>query len=321
MEQILETALRDPLGYLIGLLGILASITIYFRSKSRVDLRFVYKHIREVSRISSAHRKIKVTFEKNEVPRVTRTLICIWNNGRRPLRRDDIPKNDRLTFTLHDPKADVEILDFDILKVVRPSTNFTVKGHADAPGVVLDFDYLDRRDGAIIEIQHTGTADASLVLGGVILGPHKVVKVNEKVFFRPFARDLFSTFWEQIFQGPRLVSISFAIALLLSLYQATTLPERPPTIVAIDGIRPKVISELRSEGFRSTQADSLAERMLDHLPKAETPTGLKAIGWIMAFSSTLALWVSWPRTPIPSNLLPGFEFPRWFLWLRLGGKT
>ena len=66
------------------------------KTQLQIELHIIYIHRKEISKISGINRKIKVLYGESEVDRVTTTTIAIWNKGRKPLKREDVPQNDPL---------------------------------------------------------------------------------------------------------------------------------------------------------------------------------------------------------------------------------
>jgi hypothetical protein len=111
-------------------------------------------------------RGIEVTFRGERVPVVSRTLVAVWNDGREPIRQVDVPNSAPLT--IHVDGAD-RILDMTIVAVTRPEIGFHARVEPPRQ-VVLSFDHLDHKDGATVEILHTGPNPYRVGLTGDVIG-------------------------------------------------------------------------------------------------------------------------------------------------------
>ncbi len=96
---------------------------------------------------------VRILFDGQEVPHIMRTLVWVWNAGNSTLRGEDIVSKDQLRLAYN---SKTQVLSVRVLKVTREALGF-VAAPGDIPSMVfINFDYLDRKDGALIEILHTG---------------------------------------------------------------------------------------------------------------------------------------------------------------------
>lgn len=116
---------------------------------------------------------VQVLYKDTPVPRLTSTLLFIWNDGQAPIRRNDISARDPLRFEL---EGDGAILDVSIVKVSRSANQFGAHVVANSPSVIeCEFDFLDREDGAVVQILHTAQA-SRLKPSGTIIGTPEGIK-------------------------------------------------------------------------------------------------------------------------------------------------
>jgi len=180
-------------GFFIGLLGIVLSIYLFKKGIEAKDPRFHFRTFKNIYKLSDEEdSKIKIMYGREEVSRVFTTYVWIWNNGKKPINKADIPEQSKLKITLHDEKFNPKILDYKVAKVSRSEINFFAS-NGEENTLVLNFDFLDHYDGAVLEIQHTGSSETELDSDGIILGAPeglKEIKTNNKnsVFTRGFIR-------------------------------------------------------------------------------------------------------------------------------------
>lgn len=127
------------------------------------------------SAVLSPH--VQVLHQGQNVPQVTLTRLVFWNAGREPIRAEDIAQGDPVKVRL---AKDTHVIHASAARVTRDSVKFSV--HAtpfDAvPGEVsLRFDFLDHKDGARVDILHTGLEGDAVQITGTIIGAgDKIVK-------------------------------------------------------------------------------------------------------------------------------------------------
>jgi hypothetical protein len=181
-------AILAIVGTIFGISGIILTTIFFIKSKIRIIPIISYHNRNEVSKLSNANRKISVLFKNNQVPQVTTTVVWFWNKGKKPLKRDDIPLNEQITiffeyFRYSDKELntdeEINILDFNIIKTSRNSSNVKLIQGEMPNSLILDFDYFDNDDGVVFEVQHTGDANTTLRMDGVILGPKKKIKIHK----------------------------------------------------------------------------------------------------------------------------------------------
>ena len=170
-------------GFFIGLLGIVLSIYLFKKGIEAKDPRFHFRTYTNISKLSDDEdSKIKITYGLEEVSRVFTTYVWVWNNGKKPIYKSDIPPQSNIKITLHDERYNPKILDFKVAKVSRSEINFIATNGGENT-LVINFDFLDQNDGAVLEIQHTGSSKTELISDGIILGAPeglKVIKTNIK---------------------------------------------------------------------------------------------------------------------------------------------
>ena len=166
-------------GFIIGILGILLSFYLYKKGQEKKDPRCLYKTYRNISRLSdNQDSKIKIFYDQKEVSRVFTTYIWIWNNGKKPINKSDIPSQSNIIITLNDDEFTPEILDFQVIKTTRDAINFSVERYSET-SLVISFDFLDQDDGAILEVQHKGSGETDFLITGIILGVPDGIKIIE----------------------------------------------------------------------------------------------------------------------------------------------
>lgn len=111
---------------------------------------------------------INVLYDGISIPRLTKTLVIIWNNGENTINGADIVPKDPLRLQVG---SDGEILSISLLKTSRAVTDFQIaSGESAATNeAVLKFDFFDANDGVVVEILHTST-DRQPRISGTLRG-------------------------------------------------------------------------------------------------------------------------------------------------------
>ncbi|TVQ12310.1 MAG: hypothetical protein EA368_04060 [Leptolyngbya sp. DLM2.Bin27] len=103
------------------------------------------------------------------------TRVALWNAGDDVIKgKDDIYPEDQLRITFENPTLNIEC---KLLYVsgkgerIRPS--FYPKNNGSLPeGILIEFDFLDQREGLVLQIMHQSSRQ-NLVIEGKMISPHQ----------------------------------------------------------------------------------------------------------------------------------------------------
>jgi hypothetical protein len=173
------TDIWGPLGAILGLVGIvIGGVLAWWFARGP---RLVMQASGSTLVSTPSDQRIKVLYEGEQVPRVTQSLVWLWREGRGTIRGSDVVTADPITIRV--PPGD-RILDAAILAQSKPTNAVNVQLDVDGPeaGARLAFEYLDPRQGAVIEVLHTAESPESVELIGTIMGvPKGIVRVRQGV--------------------------------------------------------------------------------------------------------------------------------------------
>lgn len=218
MQTILNNA-----GVAVGVIGIAATIWVALRSRERKEPRVYIANDRKIALSMDAPSELQLLYHGKQIPTLTSTYVWLWNEGRRPIRRDDIAPSQPIRIQLGQGELDPEILEVVVRKTTRESIAF--KAVAVAQGTVeLSFDFLDYRDGALVEILHNLGSLAKADVSGVILGCPKGISVTRSEargelvssFVFPLQRDWKQLRRRRVVKG--ILSAALVVAILLFYY-------------------------------------------------------------------------------------------------------
>lgn len=208
------------MGLLVGLVGLL----LYLKSRAKSLLAYQQWAVHLVGGSKPAlPGEVEITYQGIKVPRLTRTTIVLWNAGTVTIRGSEAVAADplRLVFALN-----TQVLRVRIVDVTRPMIGFQGSVNpAAASEVLLAFDYLDPRDGASIEILHTGDQRYPHVMGTIIGLPKglrdwgRILPDTPSFVGLPLRRIFRVMLWVGIFLG-----VGFSAFGLLPIMATGTIP-------------------------------------------------------------------------------------------------
>jgi hypothetical protein len=98
--------------------------------------------------------KFDMRYDGSPVQNLTVSKIWLWNNGREPIRKEDIPPRDPLRI---EPVGHTRLLDVEVLGTSHNWVSFSCVPLADHGNVQIQFEFLDQSQGGALQVVHTGT--------------------------------------------------------------------------------------------------------------------------------------------------------------------
>jgi hypothetical protein len=300
-------------GLAIGLIGIVVTIIIALRSAERKKPTYHGVTYLKITKSQDAPPDLQIAFKGERVDRVSSTFIWFWNEGRKPIRRDDIPTTQPLVLRIRDGTANPTILDFAVLRMSRTAVNFQAAKQNDT-SLLLTFDFLDFNDGAVLEVQHIGGPLSLPEITGVVLGAPDGIRRRlrvltgerkRKVMERSSLPGLAAQYQQSARPSKRrqtkltcIVTGFIAVAAWLLVWVVRKVP---PTI------------NLSSENARTVLRSYLSGSQLDSALHGLESAGAERGGFvifisIVTFVWLLAMYAVWSRDYVfPDSLLLGGE--------------
>ena len=154
----------------ITFLGLPLGIIFYLKTRRIKGPCFSIKSFNLVRDFSGKLNALQLTYAGEAVSNLTATKVAFWNKGKDTIHREDIADAEKLRIVCKDPN---KVLDAKVLNANNAANQFHIQVAGDRKSVLLTFDYLDFREGAVIQILHTGISSQDLELNGFIKGAGK----------------------------------------------------------------------------------------------------------------------------------------------------
>ena len=152
-------------------------IYTWIKNKSKRRLSIEKTGYRIVDKGKNSIKKLRLLFDGKEIKDLTITKFVIWNSGNDVIRKDDIA-SERPLRIIRTGRA--EILDAEIIAETELSNKFKLKSIS-SDTIVIDFEYVDKKEGIITQVVHTGNktdidVDCKIKGGDLISYPKKMTK-------------------------------------------------------------------------------------------------------------------------------------------------
>ena len=158
------------IGTILGIVGIVLSV----KSIKKKVPTYSIKSVNVISDYTSKYENLAVSYKDKIVENFTVSKVLFYNRGSETITKQDIDTIAPLKIS----SETCDILDASILQVNKTSNNFRINLDRGKEYVYIGFDYLDKNQGAVIQVVHTGLSSDDLVLEGDIKGVQKLYQVQ-----------------------------------------------------------------------------------------------------------------------------------------------
>lgn len=161
----------------LGLLGIIVAFLIgkWYAKKHKISC---YVDTREFFDLNKDLKKtdLQITYEGIPLKSLAQSYIYIWNSGNEIIDKSDLSTINPLQICLEDSD---QVFEYKVKKVTRDVISPSLKDNKK-----INFEYLDPKDGFVIEVLHSSHDTKKLTVEGVVkkinhLKMNKVKKTKE----------------------------------------------------------------------------------------------------------------------------------------------
>lgn len=153
----------------LAILSTILAIIFYFRGKKEKILRYDIKSFSLITNNINKFDLLNIEYDGHKIDNLTVSRFAVWNSGKEPIRHADIAKSSPISIKVEDGI----ILKCNLIAQSNPSNMFTYSISNNKDSVVLDFDFIDYDNTAIVEILHTNT---DVAINGCVIGGKEIKK-------------------------------------------------------------------------------------------------------------------------------------------------
>jgi len=165
----------------LALIGLILAVIFYCKGRKTKLIRYYLDGSSLFEDFVEKISGLSIQFSGKQIKTLTVTKIAFWNNGTETINHNDFPTNDPFSINIENG---YEILDAT-MKSNNISNNVKINLLDNGKKINVGFEYLDPKDGFIIQIFHTGTKYSSTFkINGSIKGFGKIIdgKVSKNRF-------------------------------------------------------------------------------------------------------------------------------------------
>ena len=150
---------------IIALLSIGLSVYFYFHPRKKRAPTYRTRSTRLIQNKIKDIDKLDILFDGQKLSSLTTSKVAFWNDGRETLSHSDLSHIDSLRIEIN-PKY--EILSCEMLIQTKVANDFKIILSADKKSALIDFDFVDYKEGVVFRVRHTGTSNSDICLLGSI---------------------------------------------------------------------------------------------------------------------------------------------------------
>lgn len=208
LQELLDNTLFQAFLAIIAIVGFAYGFIFQRINKERKEFSFCLKSNHLIRGKRSKFEKLSITYDGQQIEDLCVSKFTVWNSGNRTLNRTDMVESKELTISVAD---ECRVLDVELIAYSEETNNFSVKIENEQTVKVL-FEYADKKEGAVIQIIHTGN-DEDVQIDCKIKGGNPIKNiVNEtapKLIRKAVNKD--------IFEKASMISMGVMIALLFGM--------------------------------------------------------------------------------------------------------
>jgi len=160
------------LSIILGFSSFVWGIYSYLKSRRVKSPCYAVRSFNIISKISKI-KELEIFYSGQAIENLTATKIMFWNAGRETINSQDIPDADPITVYA---KEGHKILVASVLQVKKDANMFSIPV-CDQSHVQLHFDYVDKDEGAVIQIFHTGKSSEDIEIRGTVKGAERLREI------------------------------------------------------------------------------------------------------------------------------------------------
>ena len=217
LQELLDNTLFQAFLAIIAIVGFAYAFIVQRTNKEKKEFSYIQKSNTLLHKKKGKFDKLSVSYNGQEIEDLCVSRFTIWNSGNKTLNENDMVTSKELTITTLE---DNKILDVELIVCSEETNNFFTQ-IIDEHTVKIFFEYADKKDGAVIQIIHTGT-DESLKIECKIKGGKPIKNfVNETVpkAIRKYVRqDLFDKITAVVFSIMIIFFLVMAVASTIAIF-------------------------------------------------------------------------------------------------------
>lgn len=163
------------LSLLLAFAGIILAVIIYIKSRKTKSVCYAIRNYNLIRNFVSKIPLLKLSWDEEKIENVSISKVALWNGGSDVVENTDIASLDPLTISVLSP---FKILDKNIIYLKNSKNKLELILNEERTKIGVKFEFIDRHEGVIIQVIHTGKRKEDLKITGTIKGGCKLARKN-----------------------------------------------------------------------------------------------------------------------------------------------
>ncbi len=153
--------------FALTIIGLVLVVIFYIRGQKTKRPTFLIRSSNLIADFSSKLDKLQILYDAKRIESLTVSKIALWNDGRQTIDSRDVAEADPLRIVLKEPYS---ILDVSVIYEKNGANKFQILSPEGERSVNIIFDYLDKGEGSVIQLIHTGRGSSDIEVLGIVKG-------------------------------------------------------------------------------------------------------------------------------------------------------
>lgn len=167
LKDIAQHPLFGIISFAVGIFGIVLAVVLYHWGRKDRNPLWSIKNNNLIQGFSKQVPNLDIKYDGQNVETLSVCKIVFWNAGSETIRGDDIAEADPLTIA---PLNNTKLLDVKLLEDNSKPSRFLISTNPDMTAAFLNFDFVDKHQGVVIQAIHTGASVNDLCVKGTVKG-------------------------------------------------------------------------------------------------------------------------------------------------------
>lgn len=161
-------------GLVLAIVSLAAAFIFYKKSLKTKEPIYIISNISLIQNNISQMNGLEISYKDRKIENLSVSKIVFWNKGAETLDNQDIIKIDPLRIECSENNY---ILDATIIRSNKLANQLSLEVRDSGKAAYVKFEYLDKNNGGVFQIIHTGTSSNDIFLKGELKGA--IIQVNK----------------------------------------------------------------------------------------------------------------------------------------------